>query len=63
MAPASISLLNHHLPVITTPHEQQQEGGRDEKYNVHDAEGEGGLQHGTCLIHIEREWVVEAGPA
>lgn len=62
MAPASISLLNHHLLFFTAPHEQQQKGGRDEEDNIHNTKGEAGLQHGARLIHGERERGIAADP-
>lgn len=63
VASASISLLHHHLLFFSAPHEQQQKSGKDEEYDVHDAERERGLQHGACLIHRERERVIAADPA
>ena len=63
MAPASIGLLDNHLLLVAALHEQQQKGGRDKEDNVHDAEGEAGLEHGACLIHRERERVVAADSA
>lgn len=63
MASASIGLLDDHLLVVAALHEQQQKGGRDKEDNVHDAEGEAGLEHGACLVHRERERVVAADSA
>ena len=63
MASASISLLHHHLPIFSAPHEQQQKGGRDEEDNVHDAKGKTCFQHGAWLVHIERVRVIAADPA
>lgn len=38
--------------------EQRNQSSPEEKYCLHDAQSEGGLQHGACLVNVQRKGVI-----
>lgn len=52
MAPSAHTSLPDHDVTLVTVQDPSEDGSEEEENDVHDAEGEGGLQHGTIFVDI-----------